>query len=164
MCESCNITGDGDYLPRGILVKSQEELEKINITDNIRIFIDFGTADSPAIITEKYYLDVVTIKDSYTEAYNDSVVDAWDGSFVTSYDNSEVDAWSNSTVIAKDNSIINAHFGCSVEGYNNSLKVGYLVCQKCGGYYQLQPGESPEDFTDECDCGGHFECRTTLYD
>lgn len=51
-----------------------------------------------------------------------------------------------------------------IEGYNNSLKVGYLVCQKCGGYYQLQPGESPEDFTDECDCGGHFECRTTLYD
>ena len=38
MCESCNITGDGDYLPRGILVKSQEELEKINITDNIRIY------------------------------------------------------------------------------------------------------------------------------
>lgn len=32
--------------------------------------------------------------------------------------------------------------------------MGYLVCDKCGGYYELQPGESPDDFTDECECGG----------
>jgi hypothetical protein len=30
----------------------------------------------------------------------------------------------------------------------------YLICDKCGSYYKLQPGESPEDFTDECECGG----------
>jgi hypothetical protein len=30
--------------------------------------------------------------------------------------------------------------------------MGYLVCEKCGGYYQLQKGESPEDF-DNCQCG-----------
>jgi hypothetical protein len=31
--------------------------------------------------------------------------------------------------------------------------MGYLVGEKCGGYYQLQKGESPEDF-DNCQCGG----------
>ena len=30
--------------------------------------------------------------------------------------------------------------------------LGYLECQNCGGYYELQPGESPEDF-DKCECG-----------
>lgn len=30
---------------------------------------------------------------------------------------------------------------------------GYLVCNKCGGYYELQKGESPKDFG-ECKCGG----------
>lgn len=29
----------------------------------------------------------------------------------------------------------------------------YLICDKCNGYYELQPGESPEDF-DYCQCGG----------
>jgi DNA-directed RNA polymerase subunit RPC12/RpoP/ribosomal protein S9 len=30
---------------------------------------------------------------------------------------------------------------------------GYLICEDCSGYYELQKGESPEDF-DECSCGG----------
>jgi hypothetical protein len=30
----------------------------------------------------------------------------------------------------------------------------YLVCDKCGGYYELQKGESESDFDLECDCGG----------
>jgi len=34
---------------------------------------------------------------------------------------------------------------------------GYLVCEKCNEYYKLQPGESPDDFTDECDCGGNLK-------
>lgn len=33
----------------------------------------------------------------------------------------------------------------------------FLVCDKCGGYYELQKGESPEEFSDECECGGHLE-------
>lgn len=33
---------------------------------------------------------------------------------------------------------------------------GYLICKKCGGYYEIQPGESPEDF-DSCQCGGKLE-------
>ncbi|ADZ09383.1 hypothetical protein Metbo_1139 [Methanobacterium lacus] len=36
----------------------------------------------------------------------------------------------------------------------NSSK-GYLLCDKCGGYYELQPGESPDDF-EECECGGNL--------
>ena len=32
--------------------------------------------------------------------------------------------------------------------------MSYLVCDKCGSYYELQPGESQDDFTDECECGG----------
>ncbi|MBW4257556.1 zinc ribbon domain-containing protein [Methanobacterium sp. YSL] len=35
----------------------------------------------------------------------------------------------------------------------------FLVCNKCGGYYELQKGESPDDFSQECDCGGHLEYR-----
>lgn len=35
----------------------------------------------------------------------------------------------------------------------------YLVCDTCRGYYQLQEGEEPDDFSDECECGGKLECR-----
>lgn len=38
-------------------------------------------------------------------------------------------------------------------------KERYLVCDTCRGYYQLQRGEEPEDFSDECECGGRLECR-----
>lgn len=34
--------------------------------------------------------------------------------------------------------------------------MGYLECQKCGGIYELQEGESPEDY-DVCHCGGVIE-------
>ena len=38
--------------------------------------------------------------------------------------------------------------------------MGYIVCDKCQGYYELQPGEYPEDFDDTCECGGklRYEC------
>jgi hypothetical protein len=29
---------------------------------------------------------------------------------------------------------------------------GYLECDNCRGYYELQDGESPEEFN-ECECG-----------
>ena len=32
----------------------------------------------------------------------------------------------------------------------------YIVCDKCGGYYELQEGENPEDF-ESCECGGQLE-------
>lgn len=31
----------------------------------------------------------------------------------------------------------------------------YLICQSCGGYYELEEDESPEDF-DRCYCGGEL--------
>lgn len=51
-----------------------------------------------------------------------------------------------------------------IEGYGSSLKVGYLICQNCGGYYQLEPGESMDDFECLCNCGGRLEYKTTLED
>ena len=33
----------------------------------------------------------------------------------------------------------------------------YLICDKCEGYYELQSGESPEDFDLSCDCGGELK-------
>ena len=33
---------------------------------------------------------------------------------------------------------------------------GYLVCNNCGGYYELQQGESWKDFDTECQCGGQL--------
>jgi hypothetical protein len=35
--------------------------------------------------------------------------------------------------------------------------MGYLVCEKCGGYYELQPGESPDEFKNKCECGGDIK-------
>lgn len=32
----------------------------------------------------------------------------------------------------------------------------FVVCEECGGYYELQKGESPEDF-ESCLCGGKLE-------
>ena len=32
--------------------------------------------------------------------------------------------------------------------------MGYLICTKCKGYYELQPGESFKDYAGGCDCGG----------
>ena len=39
---------------------------------------------------------------------------------------------------------------------------GYLVCEECGGYYELQPGELPTDFTNKCECGGKLKYLETL--
>ena len=41
----------------------------------------------------------------------------------------------------------------------NKAGNGYLVCNKCEGYYEIQPNESPDDFSDECECGGKLEYR-----
>ena len=41
--------------------------------------------------------------------------------------------------------------------------MGYLVCEKCGGYYKLQKGESPEDF-ENCQCGGKLSYVDDLED
>jgi hypothetical protein len=40
--------------------------------------------------------------------------------------------------------------------------MSHLVCGKCGRYYELQHGESPEDFQDKCECGENLEFREYL--
>lgn len=42
--------------------------------------------------------------------------------------------------------------------------MGYLVCDACGGYYELQEGEKPEDYSDECECGGKLHYTDSLED
>ncbi len=39
---------------------------------------------------------------------------------------------------------------------------GKLVCEKCGNYYKLEKGESPDDFSDKCECGGHLEYKEAI--
>jgi len=39
---------------------------------------------------------------------------------------------------------------------------GYLLCDKCNEYYELQPGELPNDFSDECNCGGNLRFVTNI--
>ncbi len=41
-------------------------------------------------------------------------------------------------------------------------KRGYLICEQCGSYYELQMGESPEDFSLDCDCGGRLTYKEFL--
>jgi ribosomal protein L40E len=53
------------------------------------------------------------------------------------------------------------------EKKNSSFKAkttsnGYLLCEKCGGYYELEPGESPDDFAGDCDCGGKLTHTKTI--
>jgi hypothetical protein len=41
--------------------------------------------------------------------------------------------------------------------------MGYLICEKCEGYYELQEGESQEDF-EQCHCGGKLKYSDSLHD
>lgn len=41
--------------------------------------------------------------------------------------------------------------------------MSYVVCEKCGGYYKLQEGESVGDF-DACQCGGNLKYITSIED
>lgn len=38
---------------------------------------------------------------------------------------------------------------------SNSDSMAYVICKKCGGYYELEEGESPDDF-EACNCGGNL--------
>ncbi|KUK72734.1 MULTISPECIES: zinc ribbon domain-containing protein [Methanobacterium] len=39
--------------------------------------------------------------------------------------------------------------------------MAYLECDKCGGQYQLEENESPEDFDETCECGGKLKYVTS---
>ncbi|WP_052374199.1 nuclease-related domain-containing protein [Methanobacterium sp. SMA-27] len=42
--------------------------------------------------------------------------------------------------------------------------MGYLICDKCEGNYELQPGESPDDFDLTCNCGGKLKVHNSFDD
>lgn len=59
--------------------------------------------------------------------------------------------------------IVGAIIGNIIRNYQTNRKFnGYLVCDKCGAYYELKESESPDDFTDECDCGGKLQHKKSL--
>jgi len=47
-------------------------------------------------------------------------------------------------------------------GYGGN-NMGYLQCQKCGGYYELQEGEKANDY-DYCQCGGELKYHLSYDD
>ena len=47
-----------------------------------------------------------------------------------------------------------------LEEFHNENR-GYVYCEKCGGYYKLQEGESPADF-DTCQCGGNLKYADSI--
>ena len=40
--------------------------------------------------------------------------------------------------------------------------MGFLICNKCDGSYELQAGEYPEDFDLACECGGELKFHNNL--
>lgn len=40
--------------------------------------------------------------------------------------------------------------------------MGYLICDECKSYYELQAGEEPEDFTNICRCGGNLKYDVSI--
>lgn len=40
--------------------------------------------------------------------------------------------------------------------------MGYLICDSCHGYYELEDGESPENFSSKCECGGNLEFKDSI--
>ncbi len=41
--------------------------------------------------------------------------------------------------------------------------MGYIICEECGDFYELQPGEHPEDFS-RCHCGGKLRYERQMID
>jgi hypothetical protein len=35
--------------------------------------------------------------------------------------------------------------------------MSYLICERCKSYYKLKLGEKPEDYSNECECGGKLK-------
>jgi hypothetical protein len=59
--------------------------------------------------------------------------------------------------------IIRTDISKLIDGTNSKQRVshGYLVCDKCNGYYRLKEGESPDDFS-KCQCGGELRYVKSL--
>lgn len=69
-----------------IIVKTQAELDKIPLSTNEHIYIEFGTCGNPAIVKNKYLHSVVTFGNSSVVAYGNSSVKAYGKSSVVAMD------------------------------------------------------------------------------
>ena len=103
-----------------ITVKSQEELEMIPDDFTGRIFIQFGTYWSPAIVKKSYVGSVVAQDNSHVVARDNSHVMARDNSSVVAQGNSSVVAWGNSSVEARESSSVAAQGNSSVVAWESS--------------------------------------------
>jgi DNA-directed RNA polymerase subunit RPC12/RpoP len=45
----------------------------------------------------------------------------------------------------------------------NCYIMPYVICEECSGYYELQEGESPDDFG-SCQCGGKLEYAEKIHE
>ena len=96
-----------------ITVKSQEELEMIPDDFTGRIFIQFGTCWSPAIVKKSYVGSVVARESSH--------VVAWESSHVVARESSHVVAWGNSSVEARESSHVVAFGDSFVVAFGDSF-------------------------------------------
>jgi hypothetical protein len=108
-----------------ITVKSQKELDAIPVDTNEKIYIEFGTYFTPAIVRDKYKYSVVAWGNSSVEARGNSSVVARGNSSVVAWGNSSVEAWGNSSVVAWGNSSVVARGNSSVEAWGNSSVVAW---------------------------------------
>ena len=106
-----------------ITVKTQQELDEIPLDFKGRIYIEFGTVFSPAVVRNKYYYRVVARENSSVEAWENSSVVAWENSSVVARENSSVVARENSSVVAWENSSVVAMENSSVVAWGNSSVV-----------------------------------------
>ncbi len=52
--------------------------------------------------------------------------------------------------------VSNEEISQKLRAKREGMPLNYLVCNRCGGYYELQHGESPSEFDLECECGGQL--------
>ena len=95
-----------------ITVKSQEELNAIPDDFSGRIYVEFGTPFSKAVINRRFYNSVV--------AWGNASVVAWGNSSVEARENASVEARGNASVVARGNASVEARENASVVAWENS--------------------------------------------
>lgn len=100
-----------------VVVRNQQELDKVPIDKKTAVLIAFGGKFEPAVISKKingiviinksYVLEVC--KDNIVYASDRSSVTAFDDSFVIAFDNSQIDAYGKSVICANDSCKVHIH-------------------------------------------------------
>ena len=129
-----------------ITVKSQEELEMIPDDFAGRIFIQFGTPWSPAIVKKSYEGSVVAWGNSSVEARGNSSVVAWESSHVVARESSHVEAWGNSSVEARGNSSVvaweSSHVVARESSHVEARESSHVVASGNSQITNFQPTEA----------------------